>query len=218
MGPKIDIVLPCLDEAAALPWVLARVPGDARAIVVDNGSVDGSAAIARELGAAVVRCTQPGYGAACATGLEAATADLVAFCDCDASLDPRDVLRLATPVVDGRADLVVARRRPVSWRAWPLHARLANRGLAGMVRRRTGVRLADVGPIRIARRDALAALPIRDRRSGYPLETVLRAADAGWRIVQLDVAYRPRTGRSKVTGTVRGTWRALVDMRAVLAG
>ena len=210
----IDIVLPCLDEAAALPWVLNRIPLSARAIVVDNGSTDGSADLARTLDAVVVECTQRGYGAACNTGLEKATADVVAFCDCDGSLDPADAVRLAEYLAAG-ADLVVACRRPTSRAAWPLPARLANRVLARRVRARTGVRLTDLGPIRVARREALHALDIRDRRSGYPLETVVRAAQAGWRIEQVDVVYHPRSGRSKVTGTPRGYLQAVRDMSAV---
>jgi glycosyltransferase involved in cell wall biosynthesis len=213
---EIDIVLPCLDEAAALPWVLDRIPSGTRAIVVDNGSTDGSASIARKLGAHVVGCPELGYGAACAAGLAAATAELVAFCDCDASIDPGLAVGLAEPITRGEADLVVGRRRPVSWRAWPLPARIANRGLAQVVRHRTGASLTDLGPIRVGRREALAALPVRDRRCGYPLETVLRAAEAGWRIVQRDVAYLPRAGESKVTGTLRGSWRAATDMWAIL--
>jgi glycosyltransferase involved in cell wall biosynthesis len=212
--PLIDIVLPCLDEAAALPWVLNRIPLSARAIVVDNGSSDGSADLARAGGAVVVECAQRGYGAACHTGLDAATAAVVAFCDCDGSLDPADALRLAEPLAAG-ADLVVGRRRPVVRAAWPLPARLANYTHARLLRARTGVRLSDLGPIRVARREALHALDIRDRRSGYPLETVVRAAQAGWRIDQVDVDYHPRSGRSKVTGTVRGYLQAVRDMSAV---
>ena len=214
----LEIVLPCLDEAAALPWVLGRIPVGARAIVVDNGSADGSGRLAAELGAAVVACAQRGYGAACQAGLLAAQADVVAFCDCDCSIDPAELPRLAEPVLAGLADLVVGRRRPAERGCWPVHARLANHALAVIVRRRTGVRLLDLGPVRVARREALLALDVRDRRSGYPLETVLRAAAAGWRIAQRDVAYLPRAGRSKVTGTVGGTVRAVKDMRAVLAG
>lgn len=214
MDPTLDIVLPCLDEALAIPWVLDRIPLTARAIVVDNGSTDGSAELARARGATVVDCARRGYGAACHAGLEAATAEIVAFCDCDGSLDPADIVRLADTLVAG-ADLVVARRRPTSRRAWPWPARLANRALAGRVRRRTGVPLTDLGPIRVARRGPLLALDIRDRRSGYPLETVVRAARAGWRIEQVDVGYAPRTGRSKVTGTPRGYLQAVRDMNAV---
>lgn len=215
MHTTTDIVLPCLDEAAALPWVLARIPIWARAIVVDNGSHDGSGAIARELGATVVWCGEPGYGAACHAGLEAASAEVVAVCDCDASIDP-GVIEEFVVALD-HADLAVARRRPVSRAAWSLPARLANRELARRASRRSGVTLSDLGPVRVARRAALLALDVRDRRSGYPLETVLRAADAGWRIVQLDVPYQPRIGTSKVTGTVGGYVRAVRDMSAVLA-
>ncbi|MDF2271864.1 glycosyltransferase family 2 protein [Streptomyces coacervatus] len=213
----VDVVLPCLNEAEALPWVLDRIPSGWRAIVVDNGSTDGSADIARALGAHVVSEPVRGFGAACHAGLTAATADVVCFCDCDASLDPALLLDIAAPVLDGTADLVLGRRRPTTPKAWPPHARLANLELARLVRRRTGVRLHDLGPMRAARREALLALDLTDRRSGYPLQMVARGADAGWRVTEMDVSYHPRTGRSKVTGTWRGTWQAVRDMRAVLA-
>jgi glycosyltransferase involved in cell wall biosynthesis len=213
----VDVVLPCLDEAGALPWVLDRIPAGWRAIVVDNGSTDGSADIARALGAYVVHEPRRGFGAACHAGLAAATAEVVCFCDCDASLDPGLLPVVAGPVRDGSADLVVGRRRPTTVRAWPLHARLANWELARLVRRRTGLPLHDLGPMRAARRQALLGLGLTDRRSGYPLQMVVRAADAGWRVRETDVPYHPRTGRSKVTGTWRGTWQAVRDMRAVLA-
>lgn len=216
MRATIDIVLPCLDEAAALPWVLERIPYGARAIVVDNGSVDGSAALAERLGAHVVHCRERGYGAACHTGLLAAESEFVAFCDCDGSLDPGVITDFVAELGRGM-DLVVARRRTTSHGAWPLHARIANRELARRVRKRTGVPLRDVGPIRVARRDAMLGLDLRDRRSGYPVEVVVRAARHGWRIGQLDVDYRPRIGRSKVTGTVRGTVQAVRDMNRALA-
>jgi Glycosyl transferase family 2 len=211
-----DVVLPCLDEAAALPWVLRRIPPGWRAIVVDNGSTDGSARIAEDLGALVVREPVRGFGAACHAGLLAATADLVCFCDCDGSLDPALLPELAAPVLAGTRDLVLGRRRPTALGAWPVHARLANLQLARLIRRRTGLRLRDLGPMRAACRTALLDLPLTDRRSGYPLQMVVQAADAGWRIAETDVPYEPRTGRSKVTGTWRGTWHAVRDMAAVL--
>lgn len=214
--PGGDIVLPCLDEAEALPWVLERIPDGWRALVVDNGSRDGSADIAREHGATVVDEARRGFGAACHAGLEAAEAELVAFCDCDASLDPGEVPRIAAPVAGGRADLVLARRRPTTRGAWPLHARMGNRALSRMVRRRTGVPLHDLGPLRVARRKDLLGLGLTDRRSGYPLQMVVRASDSGWRIEETETGYRPRTGTSKVTGTWRGTWHAVRDMRTVL--
>jgi glycosyltransferase involved in cell wall biosynthesis len=218
MHPEVDVVLPALNEAAALPWVLGRMPPGHRAVVVDNGSTDGTAEIARSHGAEVVVEPQRGFGAACHAGLLAATADVVAFCDADASLDPRLLPTVCGPVLARTEDMVIGRRRAASWRAWPLHARAANVVLAGIVRRRTGAALADLGPMRAARRECLLELDLRDRRSGYPLEMVIRAAEAGWRIHQVDTAYRPRTGRSKVTGTVRGTLRAVQDMQRVLAG
>jgi glycosyltransferase involved in cell wall biosynthesis len=213
----VDVVLPCLDEAAALPWVLGRMPQGYRAIVVDNGSTDGSAAIAASLGAHVVHAPQRGFGAAAATGLAAATAEVVCFCDADASLDPQQLPRVADPVLAGSADLVLGRRRPTTRSAWPAHARLGNAELARRLRRRTGIALHDLGPMRASRRAALVDLDLQDRRFGYPLEMVVAAAAVGWRIDEVDVDYHPRTGRSKVTGTVRGTVRAVRDMSAVLA-
>ncbi|HEV7808351.1 MAG TPA: glycosyltransferase family 2 protein [Solirubrobacteraceae bacterium] len=211
----VDVILPVLDEAAALPWVLGRMPSGYRAIVVDNGSTDGSGRLAIELGATVVAEPRRGFGAACFAGLLAATSDVVCFMDADASLDPRELPGIAGPVVAGTSDLVLGAR--IAGRgAWPLHARLANRALAFELRRRCSIALTDLGPMRAARREALLALEIADRRCGWPLEMVLLAARADWRIAQRPVAYLPRSGRSKITGTVRGTARAVRDMAAVL--
>ena len=210
-----DVVLPVLDEAAAIPGVLASIPAHWNAIVVDNGSTDDSAAVARAGGARVVHEPRRGFGAACVAGLRAAEADVVAFMDCDGSLDGRDLTRVAQPVIDGRRDLVLGARVAEAG-AWPLHLRVANRYLARAVRRRTGVALTDLGPLRAARRVDLLDLHLRDRRFGWPLEMVLRAGMAGWDIEEVAVAYRPRIGRSKVTGTVRGTLRTVHDMRLAL--
>lgn len=215
----VDVVLPCLDEAQALPWVLGRIPEWAHAIVVDNGSTDGSPQLAASLGATVVSEWRRGYGAACHAGLEAASAPWVAFMDCDASLDPLHLEALRGVPDDGsrRPTLVVGRRIPQSASSWPWHLRFANREVARRVNRRTGLRLADVGPMRLAPREPYLALGLEDRRSGYPVETVVRAAEAGWRVVQVDVPYAERTGRSKVTGTPWGVVRTVRDMSAVLA-
>ncbi|WP_324277136.1 glycosyltransferase family 2 protein [Blastococcus brunescens] len=216
--PSVDVVLPCLDEAASLPWVLSRLPEGYRAIVADNGSTDGSAEVAAAHGATVVPVPQRGFGAAAHAGLEIATADVVCFCDADGSMDPAQLPRVADPVAAGQADLVLGRRRPVRG-AWPLHARVANLALARMLRRRTGLRLHDLGPMRAGRRKALLDLGITDRRFGYPLEMVTRASDAGWHVREVDVDYGLRTegSRSKVTGTVLGTVRTIRDMHGVLA-
>lgn len=217
--PVTDVVLPCLDEARALPWVLSRIPPGFRAIVVDNGSTDGSPDIAEQLGAMVVHVAQRGFGAAAHAGLLAATAEVVCFVDADGSLDPAQLPRVAGPVLAGAADLILGRRRPTTRAAWPLHARWGNAVLAGRLRAAAGIDVHDLGPMRAARREALLALGMRDRRFGYPLEMVLLAARAGWRVREVDVDYGPRAEgtKSKVTGTVRGTLRAVRDMSKVLA-
>ena len=214
-----DVIIPVLNEATALPSLLAAMPPGYRAIVVDNGSTDGSGAIARAAGADVVPEGRPGFGSACWAGLVASDpADgVVCFIDGDGSLDPADLPAVAGPVLADRSDLVLGARRPDGASAWPPHARLANAVLAFELRRRTGLPLRDLGPMRAARRGALLALGIRDRRFGWPLEMVLRAAAAGWRIDEVPVPYRPRTGKSKVTGTVLGTVRTSRDMARLLA-
>jgi glycosyltransferase involved in cell wall biosynthesis len=211
-----DVVLPVLDEAGSLPWVLGRLPAGYRPIVVDNGSTDGSAEVAAVLGAVVVDEPRRGFGAACHAGLLAATDEVVCFLDADGSLDPLDLPAVAGPVLDGSADLVLGARRAEPG-AWPVHARAANRVLARRLRRASGVRLTDLGPMRAARRVDLLVLGVVDRRFGWPLEVVVRAAAAGWRVEEVEVPYRPRlAGRSKVTGTVGGTVRAVRDMGEVL--
>lgn len=216
MAAVPDVILPALDEEAALPWVLERMPSGYRPIVVDNGSADATAAVAASMGASVVHEPRRGFGAACWAGLGHATADVVCFMDADASFDPTELPLVADPVLAGDADLVLGARgaRPGSW---PWHARTANRVLAAEIRRRSGVAVTDLGPMRAARREALLSLGLRDRRSGWPLEMVLRAQRAGWRIDEVRVQYHPRIGRSKVTGTVRGTVRAIGDMSRLLA-
>ncbi|HEV2778749.1 MAG TPA: glycosyltransferase family 2 protein [Actinophytocola sp.] len=213
----VDVVLPCLDEAAALPGVLAALPAGYRAIVVDNGSTDGSPEIAAAHGATVVHEPRRGYGAAVHTGLERAGTEIVCFLDADGSLDPGELPELVAPVAGGLARLAVGRRVPVGRGVWPWHARAGNLVLATILRRR-GLHVSDIAPMRAARRVDLLELGVRDRAFGYPLELLLRAAAARWPVVELDVAYRPRTAgtRSKVSGSVRGTLRAVRDMAGVL--
>lgn len=213
-----DVVLPCLDEARALPWVLDRMPAGYRPIVADNDSTDGSAEVAARHGARVVQARPRGFGAACHAGLLAADDPdgIVCFLDADGSFDPEQLPRVVGPLLAGTADLVLGRRRTASLRDWPLHARLGNREVARRLARRTGLQISDLGPMRACRREALLALDLQDRRFGYPLEMVTRAVAAGWRVVEVDVDYLPRTGRSKVTGTVGGTLKAVRDMSRVL--
>jgi glycosyltransferase involved in cell wall biosynthesis len=210
-----DVILPVLDERDAIPWVLERMPSDIHPIVVDNGSTDGSAALATSLGAQVVHEPTRGFGSACFAGLRAATADVVAFMDCDASLDPVHLPTMATRVAGKDVDLVLGARQPEP-HSWPLHARAANRLLARRLRRRFGWAITDIGPMRAAAREPLLALGITDRRSGWPLEMLLRAGLAHWRVTEIPVPYHPRSGRSKVTGTIRGTLQAAGDMHRQL--
>lgn len=211
-----DVVIPVLDEADAIGAVVRGMPDGYRAIVVDNGSTDGSGAIATAAGALVVDEPVRGFGAACWAGLQAATDDIVCFMDGDGSLDPSWLPALVAPVAAGEADLVMGRR--VAERgAWPFHARLANRVLAAELQRRSGSPLRDLGPMRAVQRRALLDLGMVDRRFGWPLEMVVKAQAAGWTVTEVDVPYHEREGRSKVTGTVRGTLRTVRDMSRILA-
>ena len=213
----MDVVLPCLDEAGALPGVLGALPPGYRAVVVDNGSRDGSPEVAAGLGARVVREPRRGYGAAVHTGVVAAGSAVVCVLDADGSLDPAELPALVDLVRSGRADLAVGRRVPVRGAGWPWHARAGNALLAGLLRRR-GLPVRDIAPVRAFRRQDLLDLGVTDRAFGYPLELLLRAGRAGWTIRERDVAYHPRAAgtRSKVSGSVRGTLRAIRDMAAVL--
>lgn len=214
-----DVIIPVLDEVAALPGILSVLPPGYRAIVVDNGSSDGSGDVARSYGAVVVEEPVRGFGSACWAGLVAADPEdgIVCFMDGDGSLDAADLEAVAGPVRERRAELVLGARRPTGQGAWPLHLRLTNATLARELRRRTGARLTDVGPMRAARRDDLLALGMRDRRFGWPLEMILRAGAAGWRLLEVPVPYRERSGgHSKVTGTLSGTARTVWDMGRLL--
>ncbi|MDN4161658.1 glycosyltransferase family 2 protein [Nocardioides abyssi] len=213
-----DLVLPCRDEGPALGALLPRVPAEFAVVVVDNGSSDDTAEVARRLGARVVEEPVPGYGSAVHSGLLAATHDYVAFMDGDGSFDPEELLPLLEDVRSGRYDMAVGRRRPVRRGVWPWHARAGNALILAWVRRRIGTDVHDIAPIRISRRDELLALDIQDRRFGYPVELLQKVALGGWRVSERDVSYHPRAEgtRSKVSGSVRGTVRAARDFWKVL--
>lgn len=214
-GP-VTVVLPCLNEAASLPGVLAAVPDGYTALVVDNNSTDGTAEVARRHGADVVTETRPGYGAAVHAGVMAATTPVVAVLDGDGSLDPRDLPALVADL--DRADMAIGRRRAVKGLRWPWHARLGTAAVCWRLRTRHGLPVHDIAPMRVARRDPLLALGVTDRRSGYPLELLVRAAQQGWTVVERDVAYGPRTGgKSKVSGSLRGSFVAAMDFWRVIS-
>lgn len=218
MDKSCDLILPCRDEAPALRGLLPLVPAGFRVIVVDNGSRDDTAEVARRFGAIVVTEERAGYGAAVHAGIEAASADLVAVMDGDGSFDPAELALLLDDVVADRADLAIGRRRPVRRGVWPWHARAGNAAVVWLLRRRIGLAVHDIGPVRVCRREWLLDLGVTDRRFGYPLELLHRATVSGARIVEHDVAYHPRAAgtRSKVSGSVRGTVRTTRDFWAVV--
>jgi glycosyltransferase involved in cell wall biosynthesis len=225
MSMTCDLILPCRDEAAALVDLLPKVPDTFSVIVVDNGSSDGTADVARRLGARVVSEPRPGYGAAVHAGAVAAQGEFLAVMDGDGSMDPDDLLPLLEEVAAGRATMAVGRRRPVARGVWPWHARLGNRVVLAVLRRRlvgkapAGFTVRDIAPMRVCRREGLLRLDVRDRRFGYPVELLQKASRAGWRITELDVGYHPRARgtRSKVSGSVVGTVRTARDFWKVLA-
>lgn len=215
---ECDVVIPCRDEAAALPSVLARMPRGFRPIVVDNGSADGTADVARAAGAAVVVENARGYGAAVDAGVRASSAAYVGVLDGDGSMDPQSLTALLSDVRDGEATMAVGRRRPVDPRVWPWHARAGTAVLAWLIRRRTGLAIHDLAPMRVCRREDLVALDVRDRRFGYPLELMVKAARQGWVVRETDIDYERRASgtRSKVSGSVRGTALTVLDFAGVL--
>ena len=219
MTGQCDLVLPCKDEAPALRQLIPQVPAVFDVIVVDNGSRDDTAEVARMLGARVVIEDMPGYGAAVHAGIEAATAPFVAVMDGDGSFDPVELLPMLDDVREGRADMALGRRRPVRRGVWPWHARMGNKVVVAILRRRSGFAAHDIAPMRVCRTQALLDLGVEDRRFGYPLELLARAQTQGWRLVEHDVSYHPRAAgtKSKVSGTVRGTLRVARDFGRVLA-
>ena len=218
MDLDCDLVIPCRDEAAALPGVMALVPDGIRVIVVDNGSTDGTAEVAASLGARVVHEARPGYGAAVHSGIEAATAQFVAVLDGDGSMDPRELLPLLEEVRSGAATMACGRRRPATRGIWPWHARAGNALVLAWLRHRTGLEVHDIAPVRVCRREDLLELGVQDRRFGYPVELLSRAQQAGWTLTEHDITYHPRAAgtRSKVSGSVKGTVRAARDFARVL--
>lgn len=211
----VTVVLPCLNEAESLPTVLRAMPEGYRALVVDNNSTDGTADVARSFGADVVKEGRPGYGSAVHAGIEAATTDVVAVIDGDGSLDPQDLPALVADL-DG-ADMAIGRRRKLPGTPWPWHARLGTSAVCWRLRQKHGIQVHDIAPMRVVRRQALLDLGVADRRSGYPLELLVRAAAAKWVVVERDVGYGPRAGgKSKVSGSVKGSVVAALDFWRVI--
>jgi len=212
----VDVVIPALDEREAIGRVLADLPRAAlrRVIVVDNGSTDGTADVARRALAHVVREPRRGYGRACLAGLTElerdGAPDVVVFLDADYSDHPQELPQLVAPILEDRADLVVGSRMlvPASRRALPPQARFGNRLAALLLRRLYGLEATDLGPFRAIRWSTLATLGMRDPDFGWTVEMQARAARRGVRYREVAVSYRARIGRSKISGTWIGSARA----------
>ena len=208
---KVTLVIPALNEAEVIGQLVRRVPPGAvsEVIVVDNGSVDGTAAVAAGAGARVVGEPRRGYGAACWAGVGAvsSTTEVVAFLDGDGSQSPEELPAVLEPIASGRADFVLGARRFDG--AHPLHATLGSLLVARFLSWRHRVRLTDIGPFRAIRLDLLRRLDMQDRAYGWPVEMVAKAAARRARIIEVPVAHAPRqAGRSKVSGTVLGSLSA----------
>jgi hypothetical protein len=207
---RIVAVIPARDEEDSIAAVVRGLPPLlAETIVVDNASRDRTAEKAREAGARVVSEPRRGYGHACLAGIAAAgDADLIVFLDGDGSDDPTQLERVVAPIRQGRADLVIGsralgRRTPG---AHPWHAVLGTRLCVGLMNLLVGSRASDLGPFRAVKREALSRLRMRDPSYGWTAEMQVKAALAGLHVVEVPVDHRPRSGgRSKVSGTVRGT-------------
>jgi glycosyltransferase involved in cell wall biosynthesis len=207
---RIVVVIPALNEEAAIAGVVGEVPRDLadEVIVVDNASSDGTAAAAAAAGARVVREPRRGYGAACRAGARAAgQADVLVFLDGDRNEDPREMPLVLGPVLRGEADLVLGSR--VRGGAAPgaltPQQRVGNRVVTLLLRWLYRLRLSDVGPFRAIRGPVLADLGMEHPTYGWPVEMVVKAARRGYRIAEVPVSCRPRVGRSKVAGTLKGS-------------
>jgi glycosyltransferase involved in cell wall biosynthesis len=216
-GIRVSVVIPALDEEAAIASVVREVPRDRvhEIIVVDNGSADRTAEVAAAAGARVVHEPRRGYGAACRAGARAAAdADILVFLDGDRNEDPREMDRVLGPVVAGAADLVIGSRMRggAAPGALTLQQRVGNRVVTILLRFLYGLRLTDIGPFRALPRSVLYDLDMQHETYGWPVEMVVKAARRGYRIVEVPVSCRPRVGRSKVVGTVRGSVLASYHM------
>jgi len=207
---RVSLIIPALNEAECLGRLLAEVPVDMlhQVIVVDNGSTDNTAEIARSGGALVIHEPHRGYGFACAAGMAAAEGDVLVFMDGDGSFMPAELPEILAPLSDGKADLVLGSRwsKDSGQAAMPPHQRFGNDLFAWLLRRRFGLTLTDLGPYRAIWRELLLDLDMQERTYGWPLEMIIKTAQSGKHIVELPITYRPRfAGHSKVGGTLRGS-------------
>lgn len=207
---RVSVIIPTHNEAQAIGRVLADLPRDlvTEVLVVDSNSTDGTPEIAEKFGARVLREPRRGYGRACLTGLAAASApDIVVFLDGDYSDRPDELPLLLAPIIEGRADITLGSRlaKQNDRDALPWHSVFGNRLAAAMIRVLYGQQISDLGPFRAARTEVLRQLALQEVTYGWAVEMILKGALGGFRIVEVPVSYYPRIGKSKISGTLRGT-------------
>jgi len=207
---RVSVVIPTHNEASAIVRVLADLPADliSEVLVVDSNSSDGTPEIARKMGARVIGEPRRGYGRACLTGLENANSpDVVVFLDGDYSDRPAELPLLLAPIVEGRADITLGSRigKQSIRGALPWHAAFGNRLAAGLIRFLYGQRITDLGPFRAGRAEVLRELALEETTYGWAVEMILKGTLAGFRIAEVPVSYYPRIGKSKISGTLKGT-------------
>jgi glycosyltransferase involved in cell wall biosynthesis len=207
---RVSVIIPTHNEAQAIGLVLADVPSDLvnEIIVVDSNSNDGTPEVAAQMGARVIQEARRGYGRACLTGLAAADSpDVVVFLDGDYSDRPSELPILLAPIVDNRADITLGSRlhKQRSVAALPWHQVFGNHLAAWLIRFLYGVEISDLGPFRAARAEVLRELALEESTYGWAVEMILKGALAGYRMVEVPVSYYPRIGKSKISGTVKGT-------------
>jgi len=208
--PRVSVIIPTHNEAQAIGRVLADLPSDlvTEVIVVDSNSTDGTPDLARSLGAEVIQEPRRGYGRACLTGLaNAKKPDVVVFLDGDYSDRPSELPILLAPILEGRADITLGSRLQDrrSAAALPWHQVLGNRLAASLIRLLYGLKISDLGPFRAARVEVLRSLALKEASYGWAVEMILKGALAGFRVVEVPVSYHPRIGKSKISGTLKGT-------------
>ena len=207
---RVSVIIPTHNEAQAIARVLKDLPYDltTEVIVVDSNSNDGTPAIAASMGARVIQEPRRGYGRACLTGLNTANSpDVVVFLDGDYSDRPSELPILLAPITEGRADITLGsrlrERRPTG--ALPWHQVFGNRLAASLISLLYGLEISDLGPFRAGRADVLRALALQETTYGCAVEMILKGALAGFRVVEVPVSYYPRIGKSKISGTLKGT-------------
>ena len=217
---KVAIVIPALNEEAAIHQLLAELPQDFAqwVLVVDNGSTDATATVVQQSGAIVVNEPVRGYGRACLKGFKTARslgAEIVIFMDGDGSDDPTDLPMMLRPITEGQADFVIGSRvsELVERGAVPAQARLGNWLVSRMIHLCYGVHLHDIGSFRVVRCSLMETIDMREMTYGWPVEMLVKAARAHYRILELPIHYRHRShGRSKVAGTISGSIKAAYSM------